>query len=258
VKIAENRGENAGCPCEGRLETESNRGARSGVSPEGTEGNGAGSLLAKVLDKENLNRAYKRVVDRLIQLAIAQILEPIFEPEFSDGSYGFRPGRSAHQAIRKARKYYDGGYRQVVVDIDLAKYFDTINHDLLINMLREKIKDESLLSLIRKCLKSGVMLNGVHIPTADMSKAMKELTEWVRRRIRMYIWKQWRRIRTRFTKLQELGVSREQAFQWSNTRKSYWRTAGSWILSGTLTNERLANLGFENFSKRYEALHSSY
>jgi group II intron reverse transcriptase/maturase len=164
VKTAENRGENAGCPCEGRLETESSRGARSGVSPEGTERNGAGSLLAKVLDKANLNRAYKRVVDRLIQLAIAQILEPIFEPEFSDSSYGFRPGRSAHQAIRKTREYYDEGYRQVV-DIDLAKYFDTINHDLLINMLREKIKDESLLSLIRKCLNSGVMLNGVHIPT---------------------------------------------------------------------------------------------
>jgi group II intron reverse transcriptase/maturase len=463
VKIAENRGENAGCPCEGRLETESSRGARSVVSLERAEGNGAGSLLAVVLDRNNLNKAYKRVkdnggapgvdgmttdelleflrlhggelmvsislgryqpspvrrveipkpdggvrelgvptvVDRLIQLAIAQVLEPIFEPEFSDGSYGFRPGRNAHQAIRKAREYYDEGYTQVV-DIDLAKYFDTINHDLLINMLREKVHDEILIDLIRKCLKSGVMLNGVQSPTekgsvqgsplspllsnvyltkfdrmlesrghkfvryaddcniyvrsrragirvmssctrylekvlklkvnqgksavgsplrlkflgfslykgkngtrirahakslnrfkaklkhitrrnrgtsveavlknlrsyvtgwlgyyaiADMSTAMKDITEWVRRRIRMYIWKQWKRVRTRFTRLKQLGVSKDQALQWANTRKGYWRVSGSWILSTTYTNERLANLGFFNFSKRYEALHSSY
>jgi hypothetical protein len=93
---------------------------------------------------------------------------------------------------------------------------------------------------------------------ADMSSAMKSLTEWVRRRIRMYIWKQWKRVRTRFTRLKELGITKEQAWQWANTRKGYWRISGSWILSTTLTNERLANLGFENFSKRYEALHSSY
>jgi group II intron reverse transcriptase/maturase len=462
VQKAENRGK-SGCPCEGRLETESVRGAQSGVSLQRCDEDGAESLLVKVLDRSNLNRAYKRVrdnggapgidgmttdelfkylkehgveliasislgkyrpqpvrrveipkpdggkrqlgiptvVDRVIQLAIAQVLEPIFEPEFSDGSYGFRPGRSAHQAIRKARKYYDEGYNRVV-DIDLAKYFDTINHDLLINMLREKVKDEKLLSLIRKCLKSGVMFNGVRNRTdkgstqgsplspllsniyltkfdrmlearghkfvryaddcniyvkslragvrvmsgctrylervlklkvnqeksaigsplrlkflgfslyrgkngtrirahakslnrfkaklkyitrrnrgisvgtvlnnlksyvrgwlgyyaiADMSTSMKELTEWVRRRIRMYIWKQWKRIRTRFSNLKKLGVGEGQAWQWANTRKGYWRISGSWILTTTLTNERLANLGFDNFSKRYEALHSSY
>jgi hypothetical protein len=74
----------------------------------------------------------------------------------------------------------------------------------------------------------------------------------------MYIWKQWKRVRTRFTRLKGLGVSEDQAWQWANTHKGYWRISGSWILSTTLTNERLANLGFENFSKRYEALHSSY
>ena len=459
---AENRKE-AGCSCEGRLETESSRGARSGDSLERAEENGAVSLLAKVLERENLNRAYQRVkknggaagidgmttdelleylksnggelvasisqgsykprpvrrvevlkldggirelgvptvVDRVIQLAIAQVLEPIFEPEFSDGSYGFRPGRNAHQAIRKAREYYDEGYTETV-DIDLAKYFDTINHDLLINMLREKVKDENLISLIRKCLKSGVMAGGIYSPTikgstqgsplspllsnvyltkfdrflesrghkfvryaddcniyvrshraglrvmsgckryleqvlklkvneekstvgsplrlkflgfslykghngtririhakslkrfksklkditrrnrgvsvetvlnnlksyvrgwlgyyaiADMSGAMRKMTEWVRRRIRMYIWKQWKRVRTRFARLKGLGVTEGQAWQWANTRKGYWRISGSWILSTTLTNERLANLGFENFSKRYEALHSSH
>lgn len=463
MEIAENR-TNAGCSCEGRLEAESGRGAWSGGSLEGMEKDGAGSLLAMVLARDNLNRAYKRVkenggaagidgmttdklleylkrngdglvesiwsgkykpqpvrrieiekpeggmrglgvptvVDRMIQLAISQVLEPIFEPGFSENSYGFRPGRNAHQAVKRAVEYYDEGYRYVV-DIDLAKYFDTINHDILINMLREEVKDESLLSLIRKCLKSGVMIDGIYSPTvkgstqgsplspllsniyltkfdrmleerghkfvryaddcniyvrsqraglrvmlsctrylekvlkltvnqekstvgsplelkflgfslyvtksgstriqahakslrrfrkklkeltqrncgasiegilkrlgsyvtgwlcyyaiAEMGGAMKQLTKWVRRRIRMYIWKQWKRVRTRIEGLKKLGVSKEQAWQWANTRKGCWRIAGSWILSTTLTNERLANLGLVNISRKYEALHSSY
>jgi hypothetical protein len=110
---------------------------------------------------------------------------------------------------------------------------------------------------ILKDLKSYVRGWLGYYAIADMSKAMKEMTEWVRRRIRMYIWKQWKRVRTRFSRLKGLGVSEEQAWQWSNTRKGYWRISVSWVLSTTLTNERLANLGFENFSKRYEALHSS-
>jgi hypothetical protein len=93
---------------------------------------------------------------------------------------------------------------------------------------------------------------------ADMKEAMKGMTEWVRRRIRMYVWKQWKQVRTRFSRLKEFGISKEQALQWANTRKGYWRISGSWILSTTLTNERLAKLGFENFSKRYEAPRSSY
>ena len=87
------------------------------------------------------------VIDRMIQQAISQVLTPIFEKTFSENSYGFRPGRSAHQAIEQARKYNDQGYR-VAVDIDLSKYFDTVNHSLLIKMLREEIKDERVIWLI--------------------------------------------------------------------------------------------------------------
>ena len=459
---AENR-VSAGCPREGRLETESTGGARSGTSPQHTSGGDAGSLLARVLERNNMNLAYKRVkknggapgvdgmtvdellpylkehggelvklialgvyqprpvkrieipkpdggtrrlgiptvVDRVIQLAIAQVLEMIFEPEFSDSSFGFRPGRSAHQAIRRARACCDVGYTSVV-DIDLEKYFDTVNHDLLIGMLREKVKDEMLLKLIRRYLKSGVMLDGVVTPTeegtpqggnlspllsniyltkfdrllesrghkfvryaddcniyvksrraavrvmsscaaylegalklrvnrkksrvgsplrlkflgfslyrgkngtrirahsksicrfraklkqitrrnrgtsleailtqlrvyvrgwlgyysiADMSSTMKAVNEWIRRRIRMYIWKQWKRIRTRISRLRELGVPKGKAYEWANTRKGYWRIAGSWIMTTTYTNERLASLGYDDISKRYEALHSTY
>jgi len=106
------------------------------------------------------------VIDRMIQQAIVQVLQPIFEPTFSDSSYGFRPGRSAHQAIEQAKKYYDEGYTQVV-DIDLAKYFDTVNHDILIDKVREHVKDEAVIKLIRKYLKSGVMLNGLTSATTE-------------------------------------------------------------------------------------------
>lgn len=93
-------------------------------------------------------------------------MQPIYEPIFSDNSYGFRPKRSVHQAISKALEYYNEGYTQVV-DLDLAKYFDTVNHDMLIDMLREQIKDERVISLIRKYLKSGVMINGLISPTTE-------------------------------------------------------------------------------------------
>ena len=106
------------------------------------------------------------VIDRMIQQAIVQVMQPIYEPIFSDNSYGFRPKRSAHQAISKALEYYNEGYTQVV-DLDLAKYFDTVNHDMLIDMLREQIKDERVISLIRKYLKSGVMINGLISPTTE-------------------------------------------------------------------------------------------
>lgn len=100
------------------------------------------------------------MIDRMMQQAISQVLSPIFEEEFSETSYGFRPGRSAHQAIRKAQEYYNQGHTRVV-DIDLSKYFDTINHELLMAMLRRKIPDKRVLNLIKRYLKSGVMINGV-------------------------------------------------------------------------------------------------
>jgi RNA-directed DNA polymerase len=218
----------AGYPCEGMVETESNKGVWSIVSPENAEKDSAGTLLEKMLQRENLNAAYKRVVrnggaagvdgmtvdemlpylkehreellarirsdrykpqpvmrveipkpdggkrmlgvptvvDRMIQQAMVQILQPILEPIFSESSYGFRPKRNAQQAIKQAEEYYKQGYTQVV-DIDLAKYFDTVNHDILIGMVRKTVKDEAVIKLIRKFLKSGVMVNGLLSPTTE-------------------------------------------------------------------------------------------
>ena len=217
-----------GCPCEGMLETESNKGVCSIARLETERQDGAENLLEAILDRNNLNKAYLKVkrnggsagidgmtvdemlpylkehreellgalrngkykpkavrrveipkpdggkrklgvptvIDRMIQQAIVQVLQPIYEPLFSENSYGFRPKRSAHQAISKALEYYNEGYTQVV-DLDLAKYFDTVNHDILIDMLREQIKDERVISLIRKYLKSGVMINGLVSPTTE-------------------------------------------------------------------------------------------
>lgn len=99
------------------------------------------------------------VLDRLIQQAIAQVLVPIFDPGFSDSSYGFRPGRSAQDAIRKARDYIREGYR-IAVDLDLSKFFDTVNHDVLMHRVARRVRDKRVLRLIGKYLRAGVVVNG--------------------------------------------------------------------------------------------------
>jgi len=100
------------------------------------------------------------VLDRLIQQAIHQILSPIFEPTFSESSYGFRPRRSAHQAILKAKEY-QSKRRKWVVDMDLAKFFDEVNHEKLMSKIANKVRDRKLLLLIRRYLQTGTMINGV-------------------------------------------------------------------------------------------------
>ena len=446
-----------------RLEAESNPEARSMFERETDLKDGA-DLFGAILERNNLNRAYKQVkrnggapgidgmtvdrllthlrehkesfleslrnetyrpqavrrveipkpdggvrllgvptvTDRMLQQAISQVLSPIYETEFSENSYGFRPGRSAHQAIRQAQEYYNQGYHRVV-DLDLSKYFDSINHELLMNMLRKVIPDQRVLHLIKRYLKSGVMINGVRQRTeegspqggnlspllsniyltaldrelerrghkfvryaddvniyvktqraaervlksvtefletklklkvneakskagsplklkflgfamhssrtgkagirlhkksivrfknkvreltrrnqgrsiefvlmklrqytngwlnyyaiADMKTFTQQCSEWIRRKIRTYIWKQWKRIRTKFENLQKLGIPKSKAWEWANTRKGYWHTANSWILTRSLTNQRLAELGYDDIYVRYKALHSNY
>jgi group II intron reverse transcriptase/maturase len=100
------------------------------------------------------------VLDRLITQAILQVMSPIFDRDFSAHSYGFRPGRSAHQAIEQARRYMEAGNRWVV-DLDLEKFFDQVNHDLLMNRVARKIKDKRLLRLIRRYLTAGILHGGL-------------------------------------------------------------------------------------------------
>ena len=346
------------------------------------------------------------VVDRVIQQAIAQKLQPIYEPLFSDGSYGYRPKRSAQQAIQKVKNYTEQGYGYAV-EIDLSKYFDTLNHELLLNLLRRQIHDERVTLLIKKYLKSGVMEGGTFTRTeegspqggplspllsnvylnefdqemerrgvkviryaddivvlakskraagrllescrrylegklklkmnaqkskvvsvlaikhfkflgfclgknkkgvyirahreslakakrklrqltrrnqgrnvrmvmenvksfirgwlgyyyvADIKRTLMSWNEWLRRRLRMYIWKQWKKPRTRIMNLKKLGIPEWQAYQWGNTRLGYWRIAGSAVLNRSITNEKLALAGYYDFPAQYEQLrlmHSS-
>ncbi|HBE92005.1 MAG TPA: group II intron reverse transcriptase/maturase [Gammaproteobacteria bacterium] len=100
------------------------------------------------------------VTDRLIQQALLQVLQPLIDPTFSEHSYGFRPGRRAHDAVLSARRYVQEGYR-VVVDVDLEKFFDRVNHDVLMDRLAKRIDDKAVLRLIRRYLNAGVMGNGI-------------------------------------------------------------------------------------------------
>jgi group II intron reverse transcriptase/maturase len=100
------------------------------------------------------------VFDRFIQQALLQVLQPLFDPTFSDASYGFRPGRRAHDAVRRAQAYVQEG-RSWVVDIDLEKFFDRVNHDILMGRLAKRIADRRVLRLIRRYLNAGVLANGV-------------------------------------------------------------------------------------------------
>ena len=187
-------------------------------------------ILGKILDKDNLNRAYKRVkankgapgvdgmtieaalpwlrennhelverirkgkytpspvrrveipkpdggmrklgiptvIDRIIQQAMLQQLMPIYEPLFSENSFGYRPGRGAKDAIFRIKEYIEQGYTRAVV-LDLSKYFDTLNHTILLNQLRKQVKDERVVQMVKRYLKSGVMENGVVTETEEGS-----------------------------------------------------------------------------------------
>ena len=99
------------------------------------------------------------VLDRVIQQAMYQVMMPIFDPDFSEFSYGFRPGRSAHGAVRKVREYIRKGYR-IAVDMDLSKFFDRVDHDVLMHRVARKIRDKHILRLIGKYLRAGVVIKG--------------------------------------------------------------------------------------------------
>jgi RNA-directed DNA polymerase len=342
------------------------------------------------------NLGIPRVLDRMVQQAIAQVLSEIYEPEFSPYSYGFRPGKSAHDALRQSLEYPNEGYSWVV-DMDLERFFDTVNHSKLIQVLGEKVKDGRVVSLVHRFLRAGVVVDGMYQKTeqgcpqggnlspvlanillnecdrelerrghkfvryaddmviacasrkgaertlestvryienvlklrvnrektcisriggirflgygfffdarnkkwdlrlhekteAKLKAKLREITQrsngwsvayrqeklsqlvrgwvayfrlarcksklegidqWLRRRIRMLYWKMWKRVRTRYRRLVKLGVEQEQAYEWANSRLGYWRVAGSWILTTTLSNRNLYGKGWRWFSGLY-------
>ena len=117
-------------------------------------------------DGSKRNLGIPTVLDRVVQQAILQVIEPIIDPEFSENSFGFRKGRSAHQAIKLAEQYYQEGYR-VVVDCDLKSYFDTIHHQRVHAYLEEFISDKVILKLVWKFLRSGILDKDIYIETTE-------------------------------------------------------------------------------------------
>lgn len=334
------------------------------------------------------------VVDRVVQQAIAQQLSIIYEPIFSENSYGFRPNRSCHDAILKAREIMNNGYKWVV-DLDLEKFFDTVNQDLLISIIRKTVNEDKVVSLIRKYLQAGVLVNGVFEKTekgtpqggnispilsnimlneldkelekrglqfvryaddcviftkskksaervmenitkfietklrlkvnrakskvdrpwrikylgfsfyqtkgkveirihpksvakfkdkirkvtsrsnamsmetrylklaqvirgwvnyfkiANMGKIAQILDKWIRRRIRMCYWKQWRKCKTKIENLIKLGIMEDVAGEHSGSRKSYWRMADTPAMHIALNNKTLEKLGYTSLTSVY-------
>jgi RNA-directed DNA polymerase len=336
------------------------------------------------------------VTDRLIQQAVSQVLTTLYEPTFSEHSYGFRPKRSAHGAIRKAKGYIQEGNRWVI-DIDLEKFFDKVNHDRLIGTLSKRIEDKRLLKLIRNYLKSGIMINGIvttseegtpqggplspllsnivldeldkeleerghkfvryaddcniyvktkkagnrvmgsvtsfiegrlklrvnlnksavdrpwkrkflgfsftlhkepkvriakesmkrmkskireitsrkkpypmdyrikklnqylmgwcgYFALADTPSVFRAFDSWIRRRLRMCMWKNWKKPITKVRKLIGLGAPEDKAYEWGNSRKSYWRISKSPVLHRTLGNSYWSSQGLKSLLSRYETL----
>ena len=294
------------------------------------------------------------VIDRTLQQAITQQLVSIYEPLFADGSYGYRPNRDAKGAILKVKEYAEQGYTYAVV-LDLSKYFDTINHEILINLLRKNVKDERVVQLIKRYLKSGVMENGVVIETeegspqggnlspllaniylnefdweflkrgvpciryaddivllakskraserllesstryleeklkelssrkccqsikpslerikvyargwlnyygiASMKNNMNDINGWLYHRIRMCIWKQWKRVRSRYRNLKGMGVPKDLAWKAANSRRGYWFTTHTVVINMAMTKERLINRGFYDLATAYQSVHINY
>jgi len=283
---AENRG-NEGFLQRESVEHQGYAEARSTDRSEGKERDGASGLLEAILDRDNLNRAYKRVksnhgaagidgmsveealpwlkehreellqsirdgsyepspvrrkeipkpdggvrklgiptvVERVIQQGIAQKLQNIWEPLFSDSSYGYRPKRSGQQAIEKVKEYAER------------------NRGRNVRRVMQEVK---------------VFIRGWlgYFHVAEMKRMMKSWDEWLRRRFRMYIWKQWKKPRTKVANLRKLGIPADKAYQWGNSRLGYWRIAGSPVLACSITNERLATAGYFGILNCYESLHS--
>jgi RNA-directed DNA polymerase len=124
--------------------------------------------IPKPNGKGTRNLGIPIIKDRVLHMAIKQVLEPILEPNFSENSYGFRPGRNQQQAVQKAKHIVESG-KEFVVDIDLSKFFDRINHDRLIHRLKAHIDDTRVLRLIGMILRSGVMIDGIKTPTEEGS-----------------------------------------------------------------------------------------
>ena len=178
------------------------------------------------------------VLDRLIQQAIVLVLTPLLDPTFSPSSYGFRPGRSAHDAVRQARKFVAEGHRWVV-DLDLSKFFDRVNHDILMERLVEELN-----RFLRGWLG--------YFRLAETPSRFEELDGWIRRRLRCFLLSQWKAGRGRRRALSRLGVPDAGNISWS--RKGPWRLSKTQQTHQGLTAACFRSLGLLNLTDQWRTL----
>ena len=176
------------------------------------------------------------VKDRVVQQAVAQKLMPIYEPLFSEGSYGYRPGRSAQDAIYKIRGYAEDGYEWAVL-LDLSKYFDV----------------RQVMAEVKRYMQGWLNYYAI----ASMKNTLAEWNGWLRRRIRMYIWKQWKKPRTKYRNLLKLGIPEKYAWMAAMSRRGCWFTVEIGAVKRAISNERLARAGFFDLSLAYESIQSA-
>ena len=176
------------------------------------------------------------VKDRVVQQAVAQKLMPIYEPLFSEGSYGYRPGRSAQDAIYKIRGYAEDGYEWAVL-LDLSKYFDV----------------RQVMAEVKRYMQGWLNYYAI----ASMKNTLAEWNGWLRRRIRMYIWKQWKKPRTKYRNLLKLGIPEKYAWMAAMSRRGCWFTVETGAVKRAISNERLARAGFFDLSLAYESIQSA-
>ncbi len=175
------------------------------------------------------------VLDRLIQQALLQVLQAEFEPEFSEHSYGFRPGRNAWQAVQSAQGYIRED-RRWVVDLDLEKFFDRVNHDMLMSRVARRVKDDRVLKLIRRYLEAGMMSEGIvsartegtsYFRLTEVKGVLQDLDGWIRRKLRCLLWRQWKRPATRNKRLQARGLDGTRAWKSTSNGHGPWWNAGA-------------------------------
>lgn len=173
------------------------------------------------------------VTDRLIQQALLQVLQPLLDPTFSEHSYGFRPGRNAHGAMLAAQRYVASG-RRTVVDVDLEKFFDRVDHDILIDRLSKRIADRPVIRLVRAYLDAGTLKADVvekrrcGAPQGGpLSPLLANvlLDEWIRHRLRAIQLKHWKRGTTTYRELRALGASEGTAQKVARNARRWWRNS---------------------------------
>ena len=271
-----------GCPCEGMLETESNKGACSVAQLETERQDGAGKLLEAILDRNNLNKAYLKVKRNGGSAGIDGMTADKFVRYADDCNIYVKSRRAAERVMASCVKFLEGKLKlkvnqqksQVGSPLKLkflgfslyktGKKAGIRPHGKSIKRFKDKIREltsrkqarsvENILKRIKRYTTGWLGYYSI----ADMESKIRSLNEWLRRRIRQIYWKQWKKVSARFSNLKKLGINKQKAWEWANSRKGYWRIADSYILHRSLTNEYLASVGYDDILNRYKVLHSNY